>query len=413
MTAGDAQGASEGVDGSRRPDPGEHEAGVPATTSQEQPTAEAAASPVPEEGDRSPESAPRTARPQETAAPSGAKWLKAATVASAAGTVMAAFAAIGALYFSNSTLSASNDQLGLARQTAQSELLKSAAEQLDSDKESVRLSGVYLLERLAQDSKADQPTVRRLLEAFIRTETLDRPCETSRREAPVDTQAALDVIAKYVAQPAPTPRVNLQRACLAQAALYNTDLTGVDFAGVNLTGAVLNVSRFHGANLEGALLQFSHSVATIFSDANLSSANMASANLCTANLTGADLDDANLVDARLSEANLTDATLSNANLEGATLWNANLTGAYLRSANLIGAELFSANLTRVDLIGAQLHSANLNNAQLDNAILAGADLTGADLTGADLTGANLDGTNLNDVVYDSQTRWPDGFTPPR
>jgi hypothetical protein len=93
------------------------------------------------DGDRSPESASRTASAQQTAAPSGAKWVKAATVASATGTVMAAFAAMGALYFSNSTLSASNDQLGLARQTAQSELLKSAAEQLDSDKESVRLSG--------------------------------------------------------------------------------------------------------------------------------------------------------------------------------------------------------------------------------------------------------------------------------
>lgn len=338
--------------------------------------------------------------------------MKAATVASATGTVMAAFAAIGALYFSNSTLSASNDQIGLARQTAQSELLKSAAEQLDSDKDSVRLSGVYLLERLARDSKADQPTVRRLLEAFIRTETTNRPCEPARPEAPVDTQAALDVIAKYAALPHPTPRVNLQRACLAQADLYNSDLTGAHFAGVNLTGAVLNVSQFHSANLEGALLQFSHSVATVFSDANLSSANMTGANMATANLTGADLDDANLRDARLSEANLTDATLSNANLEGATLWNANLTGAYLERANLIGAELFSANLTRVDLIDAQLHSANLNDAQLDNAILVGADLTGADLTGADLTGANLDGTNLTGVVYDSQTRWPDGFTPP-
>jgi uncharacterized protein YjbI with pentapeptide repeats len=290
---------------------------------------------------------------------------------------MAACAAVGALYFSNSTLSATNDQLGLARQTAQSELLKSAAEQLDSDKESVRLSGVYLLERLAQDSAADQPTVRRLLEAFVRTETTTKPCNVPRPEAPVDIQAALDVITKYAALPDPTPRVKLQGACLAHANLYDTQLTGANLGGANLAGAVLTISQLHETNLAGAQLQFSTSVATVFSEANLAG------------------------------ANLTDANLTAANLTGANLWNANLTGTNLRSANLTGAELLSANLTGGDLIGVQLRSVQLNDAHLDNAVLAG-----ADLAGADLTGANLDGANLTDVVYDHRTRWPDAFTPP-
>lgn len=367
MTAADAERADEGIDGSRQPGPGEDEAGAAPTTPEVQPAEETPAPVAEQHGDRSPESTARTPHPRETPAPSDAKWMKAATIATAAGTVMAAFAAVGALYYSNSTLSATNDQLGLARQTAQSELFKSASEQLDSDKESVRLSGVHLLERLAQGSADDQPSIRQLLEAFVRTEATTGSCEGPRQEAPADIQAALDVIKTYAVLPDPTLRVKLQSACLAHAFLHNAQFTGAILAGVNLTGAVLTVSQLHGADLEGALLQSAQAVETIFTEANLTGANFTGANLASADLTGADLENANLTDTELSGANLTNADLENANLTGATLWNVNLTGARLRDTNLKGA-----------------------------------DLTDADLDGADLTG----------VVYDAQTRWPDGFTPP-
>lgn len=357
VTIENAERPGEGIDGSRQPDPGEDEAGATATTPEVQPAEETAAPVAEQHGDRSPESTERTTHPQETAVPSGTKWMKAATVATAAGTVMAAFAAVGALYFSNSTLSATNDQLGLARQTAQSELFKSASEQLDSDKESVRLSGVYLLERLAQGSVTDQPTVRRLLEAFVRTEATPRSCEGHRQEAPVDIQAALDVIKKYAVLPNPTPRVKLQGACLARAFLYNAQFTGANLVGVNLTKAVLTVSQLHEVDLAGAMLQSAHAIETVFSEAKLTGANLTGANLASADLTGADLTGATLEEANLSGADLSGATLVDTNLSGATLWNVNLSGA-------------------------------------------------------DLLGANLDDAHFIDVVYDSRTRWPDGFTPP-
>lgn len=233
---------------------------------------------------------------------------------------MAAFAAVGALYFSNSTLSASNDQLVLARQTAQSELFKSAAEQLDSSKESVRLSGVYLLERLAQDSVADQPTARRLLEAFVRTETVTEPCEIPDREPPVDIQAALDVIAKYGALPGPTPTVNLFGACLTATYLGEVDLTGAslyraDFTGADLTGAVLVGADFYNANLTGASLYRAN-----LTDAILIEANLAGAELTNANLTSADLTRANLTGALLTGANLTGVHLTGIVYDGSTKW---------------------------------------------------------------------------------------------
>ncbi|PON16428.1 hypothetical protein C2W62_18535 [Candidatus Entotheonella serta] len=50
---------------------------------------------------------------------------------------------------------------------------------------------------------------------------------------------------------------------------------------------------------------------------------------------------------------------------------------------------------------------NLSGANLRSVNLSGADLWGADLSRADLSWANLD-----NIRYDADTRWPDGFTPP-
>ncbi|WP_328388512.1 pentapeptide repeat-containing protein [Nocardia sp. NBC_00416] len=315
------------------------------------------------------------ARPRD---PAGSTWAKVAAIATAAGTLMTALAAVGALYFTNSTLSATNEQLGLTRRTAQSEQIKSAAEQLDSDKTSVRLSGIYLLERLTQDSEPDRPALRRLLEAFIRTEAPSETpsssftCGPHNRELPADIQAALAVIVKYSALPLPTPGVDLHMSCLTGAELSGADLTEAGLFEADLTGA------------------------------RLDDANLTEVQLFDTDLTEATLYRANLTRARLDRANLTGALLSGANLTRATLFEADLTGAQLPDADLTGAQLPDANLT-----GARLDDANLTGATL-----FGADLTGAILDGADLTGAILDGADLTEIAYDDSTVWPEGFTPP-
>ncbi len=319
VTTGDAQRATENIDGAPQLDSDQQEAEATATAPE---TQSATASPAPtteEYPDIPPASVPRspTPPPQQAAAGAAATWAKAATVATAAGTLLAAFAAVGALYFSNSALSASTDQLELSRQTAQSELFKSASEQLDSDKVSVRLSGVYLLERLAQSSVADQPTVRRLLQAFVITETTTEPCKPPERAAPVDIQAASRVIAKYAALPEDPVPVNLDGACLAAANLR----------GANFTDASLEETCLYGVHLGEA------------------------------NLTGANLGEATLAGAFLGEANFTDAFLGEANLAHAFLGGANLTRAFLSAADLTGVDLRGAVLTGANLRGAVLTGA--------------------------------------------------------
>ncbi|MET8794843.1 pentapeptide repeat-containing protein [Nocardia sp. NPDC004568] len=286
--------------------------------------------------------------------------------------MIAALAAVGALYFTNSTLIATNEQLGLTRRTAQSEQIKSAAEQLDSDKTSVRLSGIYLLERLAQDSEPDRSPLRRLLEAFVRTEAPSGTCGPHNRELPADINAALAVIVQYSALSPPAPSVDLHASCLAWARMEAADLTGANLRYANLVRAWMG------------------------------NANLTEASLFHANLAGAWMGDANLTGAELVGADLTKAGLGDANLAGARLYDANLAEAVLIGANLTGASLGGANLTQASLGGANLTGASLGSANL----------TGARLFGANLTGASLIGANLTEIAYDDSTVWPEGFAPP-
>src|SRR5438034_477839 len=66
----------------------------------------------------------------------------------------------------------------------------------------------------------------------------------------------------------------------------------------------------------------------------------------------------------------------------------------LRGVRLSGVDLSRANLRGADLRDSHLHQINLSNASLRGASLEWAELTQIDLTGA---------------LFDSKTRWPEGF----
>lgn len=139
-------------------------------------------------------------------------------------------------------------------------------------------------------------------------------------------------------------------------------------------------------------------------DANLYARDLRNVVLRNANLTKAKLDFANLKNADLSGADLRGAELSmsflfGANLSGANLQGASLMGSYLHQANLERANLGSANLSRAFLFDANLREANLN----------GANFEGTTLTGANLTATNLGQAIFHQTLYDSSTRFPDGF----
>jgi Pentapeptide repeats (8 copies) len=168
-----------------------------------------------------------------------------------------------------------------------------AIEQLGDDGLTIRLGGIYALERITVDSERDHPTFVEVLSAFVRESAAAPPPDDGPEQKPkpaTDVQAALTVLGRL------PKRANVSRGDLSGAQLAGTDLTGAQLTGTDLAGA-----RLGGANLAGAAL---------------GGADLAGADLNVANLAGARLDAADLTRARLHGADLTRARLDAANLTG-------------------------------------------------------------------------------------------------
>ena len=307
-----------------------------------------------------------------------------------------------------------------------------AIDQLGNPSLDIRLGGIYALERIARDSRADHPQVMEVLTAFVREHAPLRPGgaepaegrERARAQEHDARIAAIDALERIASVSSPKPqsernhsdtgvtgrparseaprprletdvqatlsvigrRNNLYDRGGLPLSLMDTDLSGAFLAAACLAGAELLRANLSGANLDGA---------------NLSGANLVGANLDGANLDGANLDGVNLLAASLVRANFVRANLVASNLSGASLARANLDGA-----NLDGAKLIQAYVKGADLVRADLSSADLSGADLSGADLSGADLSGADLSGADLSGANLSGAKLKGVAKTAGTVWP-------
>ena len=208
-----------------------------------------------------------------------------------------------------------------------------AIEQLGSDKISIRLGGIYALERIAKDSRKDHWTVIEVLSAFV------------REGPPIHNREGIE----------------LSEAGVGISTDIQAALTVVD-------------RRKHQQDPENTPINYS-----------------------TANLQGSNLEGAFLREANLNQAHLSRANLQGANLQGAILQGANLQGANLQGANLEGTNLQGAILQGANLLWAKLQGANLSRADLQGAILQGANLQGANLQGAKLYEANLQGTILEDA----------------
>lgn len=173
----------------------------------------------------------------------------------------------------------------------------------------VRLAGIYTLERIAKDSVKDHWTVMEVLTSFIREESPARDSlfdETtgqyrSEREwsggIPIDIRAALIVIARRDSEKDPKDaRLDLRFTGLLVADLQYAEFARADFQGANLSEA--------------------------------------------------DLSEANLSETNFDESRLYEASLNSANLVKAIFTCADLTGASFRRANLSGVDFKGANLSR-------------------------------------------------------------------
>lgn len=284
-------------------------------------------------------------------------WERLKTIISALGLGATAIAAIGLFI----TYRQGEERLVTER-------FAKAVEQLGSKEITVRIGGVYALERVAKDSPKDHWTVMEVLTAFVRERSPNRQPDpgTAKRQAPngkdpelpgipTDVQSALTAIGRRDASKdvegqrldlsqTYLVRANLDRANLQAANLRSTDLQWASLGGTNLRKANLRSTDLRWANLHSANLQAANLWGANFLRANLDSADLQGADLLDAKLSGAGLDSTNLQQARLGRSQLQKANLRSANLQGADLWDANLLRADLHSANLQGAILLVTDL---------------------------------------------------------------------
>jgi len=249
-------------------------------------------------------------------------------------------------------------QVLIGREGQITERFTRAMEQLGSDKLDIRLGGIFALERIARNSKADREPITRVLEAFVRTHS---PWPAGSPESP---------------EPHPTPTVDGQLAWLRDRA------PDVQICVIVLGRRV--ESGYRAAHLPLVDLQHSY--------------------LSRAQLAGAEFQYSNLARARMREVHL-----ERSNLAYTDLRQAYLQGAYLTEANLSHAFLDQANLGSADLRRAVLVEASLRSVDLREADLRQACLSKADLRGANLRGARIDGADFVGTCEDEETIWPHGF----
>jgi uncharacterized protein YjbI with pentapeptide repeats len=235
-------------------------------------------------------------------------------------------------------------------------------EQLGNKEETIRIGGIYALERIANDSPRDGWTIMEVLSSFVRGKQKIEGQDPSAQLPAIrtDAQAALTAISRR--------KINLENdrqyldlsfTNLCEANLVGANLDRVKFNNSSLIKADLREANLNGANLSHANLNGANLTQTKLDRSNLIQANLSNTNLSAADLNEANLNKADLSDAILDGAILTNTSLGNTNLSGAILIGANLRGATLSKANLTKADLSGADLFQVNLVGANLNKTDL------------------------------------------------------
>ncbi len=211
-------------------------------------------------------------------------------------------------------------------ETAQKGLLneryQQGAEMLGNDVLSVRLGGIYALQRLAEEHPEQYHIqIARLFCAFARHPTQGKPpgSEQSTGDSGPAMSEAEEQMKHLLDRLRPVPwslmREDVKavieaisfrrRSCIAleRAAYYSLDLQGANLASMHGMGDLSN------ADLSGANLASTYLLNVNLSDAKLFFVDLSNALLVKANLSGAHFSGANLSDARLSGANLSGTEL--------------------------------------------------------------------------------------------------------
>jgi uncharacterized protein YjbI with pentapeptide repeats len=269
------------------------------------------------------------------------------------GQILSGVAVLTGLIFAWQQLGQTSDNLRVSQEGQITDRFSRAVDQLGSGDLTVRLGGIYALERIARDSPRDYGPVMEVLTAFVRQESLltasSAATPATSASIPLEVKAVLKVIGRRT--PAQIAAELEEGGCL--------ELTGINAVGVDLADYDLRNTCWDRSDLRGAAMLRADLSGASFVDSSLTQANLDSVTASGANFYQANLSGANISRADLRNANLLTADLSSATLQGTNLAEANILGTNLRNALLLGADLSGANVLNADFTGAVLSDANL------------------------------------------------------
>lgn len=172
----------------------------------------------------------------------------------------------GAFFFVTAFFSWRN--LIAAQEKQITERFSKAIEQLGSESLSVRLGGIYSLERIAKDSSKDYVTVMDILTTFVQEKS---PISSEFEKVKNDIQAVLYAINQRNASQEPANlgftldftnlreanflRGDFRRFGFKASNLNGADLSQADFSETDLTEAKLNQANLRGTNFLKAIIR--------------------------------------------------------------------------------------------------------------------------------------------------------------
>lgn len=183
-------------------------------------------------------------------------------------------------------------------------------------------------------------------------------------------------------------RVSAQRVVGERLVFINVELQSVDFSGAKLNQGTFIANDLRGSKFEGATL-----TAVTFLNCKADGVHFDGGDLTNLRcVEGTSLNDAVFTEANLSGANLRGMPLANADFRKATLDKADLCECDLSGAKLYQAIARGTRFDVSDLRNAELMAANFMHASFARATIYGADLRGSNLHGADMARVRSDET---------------------
>ena len=291
------------------------------------------------------------------------------------------------------------------------QVFNEATAKLGDGSASVRLGGIYALDKLAGSNKDYLTRIAEILCAHLRETTQQKSYQAKYKDKPSnEIQSLVKVLSKLneelsVANSRKEKNENIGflRLDLSASYLVGTDLGNACLKYVNLMGTNLQMASLDGAQMRMALLSRTQMQGAILwraqmQMATLNHAQMQMVPLFDVQMQGASLEGAQMQGAYLEGAQMQEASLEGAQMQEARLWRAQMQGADLREVQMQGAFLHETRMQGASLEGAQMQGANLQEAQMQGAYLQKVQMQGADLYQAQMQGAILDRTQMQGTM---------------